>query len=129
MKRGQRARQEKGLARAESVMDQLAQKLDSAQARLKKRNARKALWNDVNDATKEEQRKATGISILGNTGKDEDEEGRHNEEDVSMSNGQTEPKVVGSTNGPTAVPIPSSNANGSILHSREEVDDEAYKIT
>lgn len=58
MTRGQRVRQEKGLARAEAVMDQMERKVDDAKTKLKKRNMRKALWEEVNDATADEKRKA-----------------------------------------------------------------------
>lgn len=60
MKRGQRVRHEKGLARAEAVQDRLAKKVDEAASRQNKRKSRKAVWEEVNnDASKEEQTKPT----------------------------------------------------------------------
>ncbi|RMZ90375.1 hypothetical protein DV736_g2417, partial [Chaetothyriales sp. CBS 134916] len=58
MKRGQRARQERALARAETVMDQLENKVEGARSRVKKRKDRRAQWEEVNAASVEERRKA-----------------------------------------------------------------------
>lgn len=58
MKRGQRARQERGLARAEIVMDQLEQKKVDSQKKMKKVRGRRAIWDEINGEAKEEQRKA-----------------------------------------------------------------------
>jgi hypothetical protein len=74
MKRGQRARQERGLARAEAVMDQMTKKMDSAQCRTKKRRDRRALWEDVNDASKEARRTAPKFQVVTNDADDLNEE-------------------------------------------------------
>lgn len=50
-------RQEKGLVRAEAVMDQMEKKVGGAKARLKARQGRKSAWEDINSAASEEQRK------------------------------------------------------------------------
>lgn len=46
--KGQRRRQEKGLARAEVVQDQMAKKVNDASKRVKKRRERKGVWDEVN---------------------------------------------------------------------------------
>jgi len=48
MKRGQRLRQQKGLDRAEIVMDQLELKVTKSAGKLKTRKERKKEWVDVN---------------------------------------------------------------------------------
>ncbi|RMD42681.1 hypothetical protein DV735_g2409, partial [Chaetothyriales sp. CBS 134920] len=65
LKRGQRARQERGLARAEAVMDQLEKKVEGARNRVKKRKDRSAQWEEVNAASVEEQRKAPKLAFGG----------------------------------------------------------------
>jgi len=62
MTRGQRMRQEKGLARAEAVQEQLVKKFHVVDARLKKRQARKALWDEINRVGNKEERQKV---ILG----------------------------------------------------------------
>ena len=89
MKRGQRARQERGLARAEVVMDQLAKKVDSVQSREKKRRERRAIWEEVNDASKEERRKTPKLPAHP-TESDEEEW----EDEPQVYQGDTEMKVV-----------------------------------
>ncbi len=89
MKRGQRARQERGLARAEVVMDRLAKKVDSVQSREKKRRERRAIWEDVNDASKEEKRKTPKL-LVGPTESDREEW----EDEPRAYEGDTEMKVM-----------------------------------
>ena len=89
MKRGQRARQERGLARAEVVMDQLAKKVDSVQSRDKKRRERRAIWEEVNDASKEEKRKTPKLPT-GPTDSEEEEW----EDEPQVYEGDTETKVM-----------------------------------
>lgn len=48
--RGQKKRQERVLARAEVVQDQLAKKVDVSQVRLKRIRERKSQWDDSNGA-------------------------------------------------------------------------------
>jgi hypothetical protein len=89
MKRSQRARQERGLARAEAVMDQMTKKMDSAQSRSKKRRDRRAIWEEVNDASKEAKRIAPKFQVGTN---DEDD---LNEEWVDEDgDGEAEMKVI-----------------------------------
>ena len=64
MKRGQRARQERGLEKAEIVMDRLEKKVTGSQSKLKKRKDRAALWDEINEASKEEKRKTPNWSVL-----------------------------------------------------------------
>ncbi|RMZ76026.1 hypothetical protein DV738_g5185, partial [Chaetothyriales sp. CBS 135597] len=64
LKRGQRARQERGLARAEAVMDQLEKKVEGAQNRVKKRRDRRAQWEEVNAVSVEERRKAPKLTAF-----------------------------------------------------------------
>lgn len=89
MKRGQRARQERGLARAEVVMDRLAKKVDTVQSREKRRRDRRAIWEEVNDASKEEKRKTPRLPI-GLTESDNEEW----EDEPQPYEGDTEMKVV-----------------------------------
>ena len=89
MKRGQRARQERGLARAEVVMDQLAKKVDSVQSRERRRKDRRAIWEEVNDASKEEKRKTPKLPV-GPIESDDEEW----EDEPQAYEGDTEMKVV-----------------------------------
>ena len=89
MKRGQRARQERGLARAEVVMDQLAKKVDSVHSREKRRKDRRAIWEEVNDASKEDKRKTPKLPV-GPIESDDEEW----EDEPQAYEGDTEMKVV-----------------------------------
>lgn len=91
MKRGQRVRQEKGLARAEAVMSQMEKKKVGADQKLKKRRDRRALWDEVNDASKEEQRKAPKFDILQSV---EANDGEWEDEIDDAVGGDTEMKMV-----------------------------------
>jgi Alb1 len=102
MKRGQRARQERGLARAEVVMDQLARKMEGAQSRDKKRRDRRAIWEEVNDASKEEKRKAPKFQGLANGVNWVDEDGW--EDEPQTDGGDTEMKVVDGVEVPATAP-------------------------
>lgn len=90
MKRGQRARQEKGLARAEIVMDQLERKKVDSQDKMKKVRSRRAVWDEINGEAKEERRKAPKFLELVE-GNDDQENGEW--EDVDEQ-GDQEMKVV-----------------------------------
>ncbi|KAJ9613531.1 hypothetical protein H2200_003473 [Cladophialophora chaetospira] len=46
--RGQRRRQERGVAMAEVVQDRMARKVEDSAGRLKKRRERKGMWDEVN---------------------------------------------------------------------------------
>lgn len=91
LKRGQRARQEKGLARAEAVLDQLEKKKAVSQVKVKKVRSRRALWEEINDEAIEEKRKVPRLLVGGN-------ENRENEgaEDVGWEDeqGDAEMKTV-----------------------------------
>ncbi len=90
MKRGQRARQERGLVKAEMVMDRMEKKVAGAQSREKKRRERRALWEEVNDASKEEQRKMPKLNVLesvegpGDADWEDESEGGKDGEDTEM---------------------------------------------
>lgn len=87
----QRVRHEKELAKAEANQDRLDVKVADAQARLKKRHGRRALWEDVNVDSNEEVRKA--IRAPGRFGVlDVDQESR---DDIQPFHGDTEIKVIG----------------------------------
>lgn len=45
-------------------MDQLEKKKAGSQAKLKKRRERKAIWDEVNDASNEEKRKTPKFAVL-----------------------------------------------------------------
>lgn len=87
----QRMRHEKGLARAEAVQAQLEVKVEEAKSRLKKRQSRRALWDDVNGASKEETRKA--IKAPGRFGALDDEDDM--KDNIEPFYGDTEIKVIG----------------------------------
>ena len=89
MKRGQRARQEQGLARAEAVMSQMTKKLESAQSRQKKRKDRSAIWEEVNDAAEETKGKTPKFQLPADEGDDDDWE-----DEPQAYTGDTEMKVV-----------------------------------
>lgn len=61
MKRGQRERLEKGLARAEIVMDQMERKVNASKSRSRRQEQRRGQWENINGAVKEETRKATKV--------------------------------------------------------------------
>lgn len=90
MKRGQRARQEKGLARAEIVMDRLERKKVSSQDKLKKVRSRRAIWDEINGEAKEERRKAPKFLELVDGNEDQENE---EWEDVDEQ-GDKEMKIV-----------------------------------
>ncbi|KAK5939306.1 hypothetical protein PMZ80_008610 [Knufia obscura] len=88
---GQRVRHEKGLARGEAIQDRLDVKVAEAKSRLKKRQSRRALWEEVNVDSNEEVRKAIKapgrFEVL-----DEDDELK---DEVQAFPGDTEIKVIG----------------------------------
>lgn len=86
----QRLRHEKGLQRAEAVQAQLDNKLEDAKSRLKRRQGRRALWDDVNDVSNEEVRKAIKAPGRFDT-LDDDEDLSDN---IQPFHGDTEIKVI-----------------------------------
>jgi hypothetical protein len=93
MKRGQRARQEKGLARAEAVMDQLEKKKALSQVKLKRVRGRRAVWDEVNGEAREEVRKAPKFQVLAN-GAVENEDAADDDEAWEDENGDADMKPV-----------------------------------
>lgn len=87
----QRVRHEKDLAKAEANQDRLDTKLAEAKSRLKKRQGRRALWDEVNTSSNEEVRKAIKapgrFEVL-----DEDEDSKP---EIQPFHGDTEIKVIG----------------------------------
>jgi hypothetical protein len=94
LKRGQRARMEKGLSRAEAVMDQMEKKVEGSQARSKRRRDRRALWEEVNDDAKEEQRKAPKFDVLQSVEDGGDDEWVDENDDQAVAGDDTEMKIV-----------------------------------
>jgi Alb1 len=85
-------RHEKGLSRAEAIMDQMEKKVEVAQTRVKTRKDRSAMWEDINDISKEETRKAPKFQVLAHREIDDDEA---DWSDVPQHfEGDTEMKVV-----------------------------------
>ena len=79
------------------VMDQMNKKVESAESRLQKRNARRAIWEEVNDASKEEKRKTPKLQVLANGTEDDAWE-----DEPQAYPGDTEMKVVDGVQVPTA---------------------------
>jgi hypothetical protein len=92
MKRGQRARQEKGLARAEAVMDQLEKKKALSQVKLKRVRGRRALWDEVNGEAKEEVRKAPKFQVLANGAVENEDAAADDDEAWEDENGDADMK-------------------------------------
>lgn len=86
----QRLRHERGLQRGEAVQDQLQSKVEDARAKLKKRQGRRALWEDVNGLSNEEVRKA--IKAPGRFDSLDDDEDVS--DDIQPFHGDTEIKVI-----------------------------------
>lgn len=102
MKRGQRARQEKGLARAEIVMDQLEQKKVGTQNKMNKVRGRRAIWDEINGDAKEEQRKAPKYMAFVEGAVSEDAENQewedvdeHGDEQMKTVDGAELPVIAG----------------------------------
>ena len=84
-------RHQRGLVKGEAVQDRLNVKVAEAKSRLKKRQGRRALWEEVNVDSHEEVRKA--IKAPGRFEVvDEDEEVK---DDIRPFHGDTEIKVLG----------------------------------
>jgi len=87
----QRVRHEKDLAKGEANQARLDMKVAEAKSRLKKRQGRRALWDEVNTSSNEEVRKAIKapgrFEVL-----DEDEDSK---DDIQPFYGDTEIKVIG----------------------------------
>lgn len=97
LKRSQRVRHERGQARAEAVQDRHETKVAEATSRLKKRQSRRALWDEVNDASKEEARKS--IKAPGRFDSLIQDDGT--EDDIEPFYGDTEIKVIDGVQVPT----------------------------
>jgi len=97
MTHAQRVRHEKDLAKAEATQDRLHMKVEDAKSRLKKRQGRRALWDEVNNSSTEEVRKAIKapgrFELL-----DEDEELK---DDIQPFHGDTEIKIIGGVQVPS----------------------------
>lgn len=89
MTHAQKVRHQKGLEKGEATSDQLAAKVIDSKSRSRKRQNRRALWEDINNASNEEVRKA--IKAPGRLDIDEDEEGK---DDIQPFHGDTEIKVI-----------------------------------
>lgn len=96
LKRSQRVRHEKGQARAEAVQDRFHTKVEDATSRLKKRQFRRGLWDEVNDASKEELRKT--IKAPGRFDVLNDDEA---DDGIEPFHGDTEIKVIDGVQVPT----------------------------
>lgn len=80
-------------------MDQLEKKVAGSQAKLKKRKERKAIWDEINDASNEEKRKTPKFAVLA-----DEEEANGGWEDETEEDGDATMKVV------DAVEVPASAA-------------------
>ncbi|KIW21567.1 hypothetical protein PV08_02147 [Exophiala spinifera] len=122
--KGQRRRQEKGLARAEVVQDQLSKKVDDAGSRLKKRRDRKKLWDDVNSsASNFDKMKA----ILGENADDAEDDGWVDEE---MEDSMNDVKIVEGVRVPVSAPATKLVVvDGTASAPTTDVEDEVDKIT
>ena len=89
MKRGQRARQERGLEKAEIVMDRLEKKVAGSESEDEEdRKDRAAVWDEINEASKEEKRKTPKWSVLN------DEQEANGEWEDEQEDDDAEMKVV-----------------------------------
>ena len=100
MTKGQRRRQVKGLERAEVVQDQLKKKVIGSQSREKKRNSRRAIWEEINSAVGKDAGKSIVTSVEINERPDEDE---WEDEDVAQNGDDTEMKVLDGVHVPADV--------------------------
>lgn len=94
MKRGQRARAERGLARAEIVNDRLEKKHVESQVRLKKVRGRRAIWEEINEEVMEEKRKMPRFEVLDDNNGQEDGEAEGDDGEWEDEQGDAEMKVV-----------------------------------
>ena len=128
--KSQKIRQEKGLARAEVVMEQLEKKVDGVKKRMRKRNARKGTWDEVNGTVtgtgREERRKA----VQGEAGMEVDDDSKWEDEAADQtrlaSNG--EKKIVDGV----ILPAAAATTTFEVVDrgaSVNDTDDEVDKIT
>lgn len=94
----QRQRQEKVLQKAEAVHDILETKRADASSRLKRRRGRRALWDDINDTSTEEVRKAIKAPGRFDTLDDGEDAVK---DDIQPFHGETEIKVIAGVQVPT----------------------------
>lgn len=96
LKRGQLRRQEKGLQRAEIVLDQLERKKVEAKERGKKVKGRARGWEEINEGAEEEVRKTPRLGLGNGVNGEGDGEGDGEWEDVNgkEEGGDTEMGVV-----------------------------------
>lgn len=122
--RGQRVRREKGLSRAEAVQDQLGSKIADSKFRLKKRQGRKALWDDINSTSKDEARKAIKGPGRFDMLKDDDE--TENDPILEPYHGDTEIKVIDGVQVPAfavGIPMTISGRPGPAMQKKAEKED------
>lgn len=91
MSHAQRVRHDKDVRRAAAVQDQMQVKVEDAKTRLKHRQGRRALWEDINTTSNEEVRKAIKAPGRFDTLQDEDDDQR---DDIQPFHGDTEIKVI-----------------------------------
>lgn len=123
MTRRQRRRQERGLARAQAVQDQMARKVEDAAGRLKNRRERKGMWDEVNGTNKFDKLMPVG---------DEENEAQKGEwEDMEEVEDDTAP--VTNTEGPQDVAetklVVVDRTASVVVGAITEEDDDLDKIT
>ncbi|KIW64486.1 hypothetical protein PV04_09415 [Phialophora macrospora] len=69
--KGQKRRQERGLARAEIVQDRMSRKVEDAAGRLKKRRERKGMWDEVNGSVNKFDKLKGLVDDVGEEEKDD----------------------------------------------------------
>lgn len=93
----QKLRHQKGIEKGTAIEDRLAAKVTDSKTRSRKRQNRRAMWEDINSASNEEVRKA--IKAPGRfEALEEDEEVK---DDIQPFHGDTEIKVIDGVQVPT----------------------------
>ncbi|KAJ5098697.1 hypothetical protein N7532_005698 [Penicillium argentinense] len=88
--RAQRLRQEKGMERAENVLDQLEIKKAKSINRAKNIKTRRAEWEDTNRTAN-----ASAFAVLQQAGKDEeDDDDEDDDDDNAMADDTTQPRTT-----------------------------------
>lgn len=98
LSRAQRVRHSRGMQRGQEVQDQLQAKVADAKSRLRQRQGRRALWEDINSTSNEEVRKAIKAPGRFDSLDDEDEDLKDN---IQPFHGDTEIKVIDGIQVPT----------------------------
>lgn len=91
LSRTQRIRHDRGIQRGQEVQDQMQVKVADAKSRLRQRQGRRALWEDINTNSSEEVRKAIKAPGRFDSLDDEDEDSKDN---IEPFHGDTEIKVI-----------------------------------